>query len=170
MAFEYPETHQQNAIRSMLGGESPEIPSHVGSQFSRVADMYGSEDLDKVSSTAAVPGVAPWPKANRSKQSPLYDRDVVAKALSGPVELTQTDPRQLHSSQAGITRDGVEHYMGNSYNETGETYADQGNVGNRHPVIYNKDDGRKVILSGHHRGGAALVQGRQFPARHVFGP
>lgn len=169
-SFQYPETHQENAIRSMLGGPVPNIPTHVSDQFSRVQEMYGSGDASKVSSTAAVPGQAPWPKVAKTKQGLPYDRNVVAQALSSPVELTMTDPRQLHSTQSGLTRSGVEYYMGDDYEQTGETFADQGNVGNRHPVIYNKDDGRKLILSGHHRGGAALLQGQEFPARHVFGP
>jgi len=59
--------------------------------------------------------------------------------------------------------------MSDEYEQTGETYADKDNIGNQMPVVYNKSNGQNVLLSGHHRAQAALLQGRQFDARQVYG-
>lgn len=169
--FRYPITPEARAINSMLvGPPQTDVPSHVSAQFERVNRMYGSGDLDSVSRTAAVAGVAPWPRAARKRNAPLYDRDLVREALSQPrteESVYPADPRNLHSTQPGITRDGVEYYMSDEYSNTGRTYADQGNAGNRQPVVYRKASGENLLLSGHHRAGAALLKGEPFNALHI---
>ena len=165
-------TPQQEAATTMLGGKLPKPDPAISSQFSRVNRMHGSRDLDKVSSSAAAPGVAPWPGAGKSKNAPLYDQNVVREALTQPrsqKDIRPQDPRQLHATQTGLTRGGVGHYMSDEYAQTGRMHADGSNVGNVNPVMYHKKDGRSLILSGHHRAGAALLQGKQFDAQHVFG-
>ena len=165
----YPETPEQQASRTMLGGPDPKTPRHISDQFTRVNRMYGSNDLDQVAKSSGSAGIIPWPMAGKTKKGANYDKDLVRAELSKPVNLTATDPRQLHASQPGITRDGVDYYRGANYQNTGETYADQDNAGNRFPVVYNKEDGRSILLSGHHRATAALIQGKQFDARHISG-
>lgn len=109
----------------------------------------------------------PFPAASRRKDKPLYDRDAVAHALAQDVRLTAFDPRTLRSTQRGVTRPGVEFYTSGQYESTGSTYADQHVAGNRHPVVYrNPDNGQLLILSGHHRAVAALVQGK--PLNAIF--
>ena len=158
MPFEYP-------------GEGRDVPEHISRQFSRVHAMYGTRDLDRISKTPGVSGIAPWPSAGKTKQGPNYDQGVVRDALLRPPQLQSVDPRNLHSSQPGITREGVDYYLNDqTYSSTGRTFADQGNVGNRHPTIYAKDDGRNIILAGHHRASAALLSGKQFQARVIPGP
>jgi hypothetical protein len=171
--FEYPHTPEQNAARSMLGGPPQDIPGHVSSQFDRVNAQYGSGDLDSISKSSASAAPISFPTASRSKKEPLYDKSQVTAALSQPSSLKTirpTDPRQLHATQPGITRDGVEYYMGDEYNNTGATFADKGNPGNLRPVVYNKNNGQSLLLSGHHRAQAANLQGRQFDAQHIDEP
>lgn len=165
-------TPQQEAATAMLGGKIPKPDQFISDQFSRVNQLHGSGNLDKISANAAAPGVVPWPTATASKKKPLYDKNVVTGALSQPKsekDVRPQDPRQLHATQTGLTRGGVEYYMGDEYSKTGRTYADQDNLGNTRPVVYHKSDGRSLLLSGHHRAGAALLQGGQFNAQHVFG-
>jgi hypothetical protein len=84
------------------------------------------------------------------------------------------DPRTLHSTQRGLTRGGVQHYMNDpSYEETGATYADAEKIGNRYPVIYSRKEAgdvtRNVLLSGHHRAAKALLRGEDLRAIVVPG-
>ena len=171
MAFEYPPTPEAVASQAMLGGRSSDLPSNrLSDQFSGVDRAYGSGDLNKIAPQGGVGvGTTPWPSAGKTKKGKPFDSAAVEKALSQPRELVKTDPRRLHATQPGITRDGVEYYMGDEYKNTGTTYADRGNVGNRNPVVYNKPDGKRLLLSGHHRAGASLLKGEQFDAIHVFG-
>ena len=123
---------------------------------------------------------APWPRAGRSKARQDYDPEIVKSALMSSPQLQYVDPRNLRSTQPSVTAPGVQHYVDNpAWHQTGETYADQGNPGNRNPVVYNRHEtwppteGGKVepmLLSGHHRGTAALLRGEQLPAIVVDGP
>jgi hypothetical protein len=161
-------TPQQEAATVLLGGELP-APS-LSDQFKRVNRVFGSGDIDAL--TPGVTGVTPWPSAAKSKKGFPFDKGAVRDALTSPVSekaIGPQDPRQLHSTQPGLSRQGVEYYMGDEYNQTGRTFADQNNVGNTRPVVYHKGDGRNLLLSGHHRAGAALLRGEQFNAQHVFG-
>jgi len=170
--FEYPHTPEVNAARSMLGGPPQNLPSHVGEQFSKLDSLWGSKDANRISNNDSVAAPIPYPTASRTKKDPLYDRAAVREALTAPRSarvVEPTDPRRLHASQPGVTRSGVKYYMGDTYAETGETYADKNNAGNQIPVVYNKSSGQRVILSGHHRATAALLKGEQFDALQVHG-
>ena len=123
---------------------------------------------------------APWPRAGRRKDAQDYDPARVQEALSSPPQLQQVDPRGLRASQPSVTSPGVRHYMDNpQWHQTGETYADQGNAGNRNPVVYRRyrewsptegTPSEDVLLSGHHRGTAALLRGESLSAVVVEGP
>lgn len=122
--------------------------------------------------------VTPWPRAARSKTNQDYDPEVVRQALSEPPRLTSVDPRSLRATQPSVTAPGVRHYVESpEYERIGRTYADQDNPGNRFPVVYSRhpnwpersNNPTNLLLSGHHRGASALVQGKQFDVIHVEG-
>lgn len=134
-------------------------------QLERHKDQYG-KGIDSLFSEGSV-GVTtvPFQSASRRKDEPLYDRDAVARTLAAPVKLDRFDPRTLRATQPNVTREGVEYYLSDSetartYRATGRTFADQDQPGNRYPVIYEQPNGQLVILSGHHRATAALLEGR----------
>ena len=113
----------------------------------------------------------PFPAAGRRKDRNPYDKDLVHKALSNETATEQFDPRTLHATQPSVTRSGVQHYMDPSNQGL---YADQHEAGNKHPVIYSRKDcadcpETNMILSGHHRATAALLQGRQLTGIRVQG-
>lgn len=105
-----------------------------------------------------------------------YDDERVAETLRGVVRGTvhpeMTDPRLLMATQSSVTGRGMKYYMhpDNEYERHGATFADQGNVGNRHPVVYQNDEiGARFVLSGHHRATAAILKGRPLHAIVVRG-
>lgn len=112
----------------------------------------------------------PWPQAGRRKDVKDYDEGIVHAMLAKPPELSHVDPRTLSATQPAITRAGVRYYLGRQFNDTGKTFADQGNVGNIHPVVYHREGGTSMLLSGHHRAAAALLRGEPLVVREVRGP
>lgn len=145
------------------------VDEYTREQFRKVHEAYGTGDVSRLGLQGVAPAPAPWPRAGRRKHQRDYDQDLVRQALEGPQELTDVDPRHLHSTQPSITKGGVEYYMGDEYEQTGATFADQGNAGNRFPVVYERE-GVNMLLSGHHRASAALLKGRPLAARKVVGP
>lgn len=141
--------------------------------MSRADEFHGAKDLSRMFPEGKPVTIAPWPMAGRRKSVKDYDKGAVERAVADPSHpVEDLDPRTLKSSQTGITRAGVEHYLGEDYSRTGRTYADQQQPGNRIPVVYRRKDGDRVepiILSGHHRAAAALLAGRQFRAKVVDG-
>lgn len=139
---------------------------------------FGSNDIDHLFPDGKPLTVVPWEQMGRRKDRQDYDRGLVRATLAKPPsehEFEEIDPRTLHATQPSIVRDGVSHYLEHDY-RTGNrpTYADQDMVGNRHPVVYRRADlhGREpqnLLLSGHHRAAATLLQGRQFRARVIEG-
>lgn len=109
-------------------------------------------------------GGTPWPRAPRLKGQPMYDQAKVTEALRNPPRLSQVDPRMLYSTQPGLTRHAVEYYRGDTYRKTGRPFADQENAGNQFPVVYVNKRGQQILLSGHHRAAADLVEGRMLDA------
>jgi hypothetical protein len=93
-------------------------------------------------------------------------RETLIASVRGEVHPQHIDPRWLKMTQSAVTRPGVRYYAEDpTYHETGETYADKGNVGNMVPVIYQHSDwGVRLILSGHHRAAAALAMGKPLKA------
>jgi hypothetical protein len=149
--------------------DDTQYPDHLNA-------LHGAGDSEALFKGGLITG-SPWPQQSRRKDVKDYDQSKVASLLSrAPSEsdFREFDPRSLHATQPSVTRGGVEHYLTPDYERTGRTYADQGNVGNRHPVVYTRTDERtgkvqNVVLSGHHRAAAALLQGKQFKARHIEG-
>ena len=137
--------------------------------FHKVQSLHGAGTHEALFPEGGAPKVvAPWPMAGRTKGKPMYDQSKVVSALSQPRRTTAMDPRSLHSTQPWVHEEGVRYYMNNpEYQKTGRTFADQGNVGNRTPVVYSDASGRNLILSGHHRATSALLKGGQFEAIHV---
>ena len=133
--------------------------------MSRLDEFFGSNNVDRLFGDSPVTAV-PFPPAGRLKSKKDYDKDRVTAALSNPdYPLTKVDPRTLSATQPSITREGVNHYM-----HSDELYADRHNIGNKQPVVYQRDDGTNLLLSGTHRATAALLKGQQFGARVVSGP
>ena len=121
---------------------------------------------------------APFRSAGGRRDIKSYDQDLVHEHLSrdpAKHELVDFDPRKLKSTQSAVTRTGVEYYLGDRYPTTGETYADQRNAGNKHPVVYSRpkmagEGWEHLILNGHHRAAAALLQEKSLKVRHIVGP
>lgn len=134
------------------------VAAPTSDQIERYTDLHG-QGLDALFAEGSSPtAVIPFASARRGEA--LYDRAVVAEALARPVRLSAFDPRTLHATQSGVTKPGVDYYMGDRYAATGRTYADQNAAGNRYPVIYRQPrTGELLILSGHHRATAALLDG-----------
>lgn len=99
-------------------------------------------------------------------------RETLQHVVRGTVHPEMTDPRLLMATQTGVTHRGMQYYMnqGNDYERHGTTFADQGNVGNRHPVVYQNDEvGARFLLTGHHRATAAILKGQPLHAIVVHG-
>lgn len=103
-----------------------------------------------------------------------HDKTLVKNELMKPdFHLEDMDPRHLRGTQAAVTKTGVDYYANSDhFKRTGETFADQNNLGNRHPVVYTHLNAHgqehNLLLSGHHRAAAALAKGEMLPVRRVF--
>lgn len=111
--------------------------------------------------------VVPWPRPGRPKHEPLYDRDVVGRFVSQQPGLTEVDPADLYATQTWVLRSHVGYYLAGEWERTGRTSADMHKRANRYPLIYPGARGRLLILAGHHRSMAALIEGRPVLARLV---
>jgi hypothetical protein len=140
------------------------IQAKPGDLESKAAELYGAGDTDSLFN-GAIETTVPFRAASRRKDEDLFDRGVVVDALSGRTRLREIDPRVLHATQRGVTRQGVDYYMGDEYNLTGQTYADPDDIGNANPIVYrNPKTDQWMILSGHHRAAAALLKGEPLEA------
>jgi hypothetical protein len=147
--------------------------------MSRAEQFYGAgkEHIDRMFPDGAPTTMVPWPQMGRRKDREDYDRGLVHGELSKPpneLALRPVDPRGLHATQPSILRQHVQHYLGDEYELHGRTSADQHMAGNAHPVVYRRAglDGaasQDIILSGHHRAAAALLQGKELHARLIEG-
>lgn len=115
-------------------------------------------------------GLTPWPRAPRTKGRPLFDQSLVDEALRKPPVLEKVDPRILFATQPGLVRTHVKYYMGDEYKRTGKTAADQESKANAFPMVYVKANGQHILLTGHHRSAAALLQGEDVDAIVVREP
>ena len=133
--------------------------------MSRLDEFFGSNNVDALFGDSPITST-PFPRAGRLKHRKDYDKARVTAVLKDPnYPLTEIDPRTLSATQESIIRDGVEHYM-----KSDKLYADEHNAGNTHPVVYRREGGENLILSGTHRATSALLKGQQFRARVVDGP
>ena len=118
--------------------------------------------------------VIPFPYSAYAK---LYKKDLVTSRLAchpSARELERIDPRLLLATQPGLQRPAIEYYLGDKYRTLGRPFAEPHNPGNKYPVIYRyrrPHDGetQMMILAGHHRSTAALLQGRPVFARVIEG-
>lgn len=139
----------------------------------RADRVYGKGSIDALFPDGAPSTSCPWPMAGRFKASPMYDQAAVTKALSDPnrvSHMAEFDPRDLRSTQPSILRAVVAYYLTDQYRQTGETFADQANPGNKTPVVYVRADGQQILLSGHHRAAVALLRGQPLYALRVEDP
>lgn len=156
--FRYPKT-----------ADDAESDEYTRNQFAGVHHLFGSGDADELFHGAPDAGT-PWPSEPKRKGGRYDQGKVRAMLMQGDrVQIEEVDPRFLHATQPRVTRAGVQHYLGGQYERTGRTFADQGDPGNRFPVVYERDDGKNLLLSGHHRGVSALLRGEGLRARRVRG-
>lgn len=117
----------------------------------------------------------PFPQAFRTRTTPLYDPASVRGLLRRSPILSEVDPGRLWATQPAITRPGVNYYLGEEYTRTGRTYADFHRPTNRYPLIQCRThpvtgEEQFIILAGHHRSTAALIEGRPVLARVIENP
>lgn len=165
--------HESNARHRIVDTNKDEVVSvcPIEKTSSRAEALYGSNDIDSLFHGGVVTTV-PFPPAGRSTKREDYDHDLVRDTIANPDHhhMADVDPRELRATQPTVTRAGIQHYLGSDYEHHGTTYADMDNAGNRRPVVYHREDGQKLILSGHHRAVAALIQGKPLQAVNVHGP
>ncbi|MGZ0220071.1 MAG: hypothetical protein ACKVIY_13775 [Acidimicrobiales bacterium] len=111
---------------------------------------------------------APFPRATRSKRFHNHQPQIVGYGIASAYTAL-VDPRQLSSTQPSVTAPGVDFYLTHRYRQTGDTFQGDRDRGNRLPLIYVRDRGEALILAGHHRATAALLQGRPLEAIVVTG-
>lgn len=143
----------------------------------RVRALHGTKDIEGVFPGEIPKAGVPWPMGRRSKSEPKFDRAAVATELTHPASasrLVDIDPRILSAGQPGVVRSGVAHYLGDTYEKTGQTFADHGDVGNQFPFVVTKrssspntPEHEHVIISGHHRAAAALLRGERLRTRWI---
>lgn len=138
--------------------------SRSGELFGKGAAVDNETALDALFPNGALVTTAPFRSASRTRGEPLFDQELVDRALADARLLRPVDPRVLHSTQPSVTREGVRYYLGQEYDRTGVTFADQFDRGNINPVVYKNKRGQYIILSGHHRAAAALLRGRTLDA------
>lgn len=157
-------------FRYPKSADDEDVSEHVRDQFRHVHELHGAGTVE-VAFGDHPKTVAPWPRGPRTKTNPRgYDKDRVTAELQTPPRLHAYDPRQLHATQNEVTREGVSHYLGRQFNVEGATFRDHDNPGNAYPVVYEKESGHRLLLSGHHRAMASLLRGEDLLARRVQGP
>lgn len=108
--------------------------------------------------------LTPWPPAGQRKDRAAYRKDLVEDAVRNKQKTEPVDPRNLRSMQPNVTHAGVMHYWIHT-----ELYADQNQAGNQVPVVYERDDDTRLLLSGTHRAVKALLMGQDLEAILVKG-
>lgn len=143
------------------------------------AEQFFGEGIDRLfPAGASSKQRTPWETAGHLKDRRQFKQELVNEALRRPPQLQDIDPVDLLATQPSVLRHHVEHYMTGDYERTGETSSKEATIGNRFPMVYrrepnplNPDTGvQNLILSGHHRAAAALVQGKPLRAIIVEGP
>jgi hypothetical protein len=138
----------------------------------RASAIFAADDLDSLVRRDATLTIVPWGQAGRRTDRAMFDQTLIDALLAQPprAELfAELDPRDLYATQPFVLRSGVAYYLADEYRWSGRTYADQFKAGNKYPVVYLRE-GQHMILSGHHRAAAALLQGVPYRARLVEGP
>jgi hypothetical protein len=133
-------------------------------QFAQADRVYG-QGIESMFSGGKVEDIAPWKTYSRKKGQKstwFVDQDLLAKARRGDAVEQDVDPRYLYNLQGGLTLEGVQRYV----NDPNAAPAPDGGWVNDRPVVYQRANGDRILLSGNHRAAAALVQGR--PLRAVL--
>jgi hypothetical protein len=139
--------------------------------MSRADNLWGSGALDELFVDGSPITPVPWPRSSQLRTRAAYDRGLLDGLLvAAPRGLAETSPRELCATQPSVTRAGVAYYLSRAWELTRTTYADRDRIGNRIPVVYARDDGQNLLLSGHHRASAALLRGTPLLARMIRGP
>jgi len=99
------------------------------------------------------------------KHQAPFDRDAVIGLLSRSVDLIEVDPRTLFANQTWVLLQHARYYTTGEWERTGLTSADQHQEVNQFPVVMPNHGGQRVIVAGHHRATAALVEGRPLLVR-----
>lgn len=120
-----------------------------------VAAVFGDSELR----------VAPWSTASRTRKAPLYEQHELTALLDGPPRLTRLDPRVLLATQTWVLATHVGYYLTGQWERSGTTSADRDRFHNRYPLVHVDVNGRHILLAGHHRSMAALIEGRPVLAR-----
>lgn len=155
--------------------EEPPYPEGISAHEKATQDkLWGSNDMNALFKGAPVT-MTPWPAARLYGD---YDKDLVHDSIRNMLKtkpedreslLTEVDPRSLHSNQPSLQRGAMEYYMNDEDRESGKSAYDRDQVGNRYPFVYRRDDGKNIILSGHHRAARALLRGEPLKALVVSG-
>ena len=110
--------------------------------------------------------IVPWPSAGRRKGEPRVPVAGIEHLLTCPPRLHEVDPRILFASQPWVLRTHAAYYLTGEWELTGRTSADMHSSANRFPTFAERR-GQLVIVTGHHRSMAALIEGRPVLARVV---
>jgi hypothetical protein len=155
-------------IHSIFGnlGQDPNFEKINEHMIKRLGALPPDREQYRFMTAQTAP--VPWDRAARSKESPVYDAELVSRTVQKArnEDIQEFDPRMLTANQPAVTSSGVRHYLNN---ESG-LYADKGDAGNQIPFVYvKKETGQGIILAGHHRAAAALLRGKPLRARGVIG-
>lgn len=127
--------------------------------------LLGAGDLDAAFPGQAVKTVCPFPRAGHLRNGPTPHQRFTPELMAGPVHLSEVDPCTLWSSQGWVVREHAAYYLTGAWERRGVTSADRSSASNRWPVVVIDHLERPVIVAGHHRSLAALLQGRPLVAR-----
>lgn len=127
-------------------------------QFARVSRMYGKGDVSAAFGEADIE-TTPWPSAARLKDGSQWDQEMINEAVRQPGETQMIDPRYLHATQPRIVRTHAQRYMDNPDSAPATPEAS-----NQRVYVYERADGRRDLLTGHHRALRALLRGEPLQA------
>ena len=114
--------------------------------------------------------VVPWKSAPQRKGHPVVGSLDRARLLAGAPAVADLDPRFMLSTQTYVVESHVRHYLTDTWETTGRTSAEQGRSHNRWPLVWIDEQGHQILLGGHHRSLAALIQARMVRCRVLRPP
>lgn len=130
-----------------------------------VERVWGCGGLDKVFGGDIA--TVPWPRAPRGALGRDGLAALVSRLIGTPPALVDVDPRTLWANQPSVVRHHAAYYLTGQWERTGAPSADLEAPLNRYPVVVSDPRGRKLIVAGHHRSLAALIEGRPVRCRVV---
>ena len=130
-----------------------------------VERVWGCGELDDVFGGDLA--TVPWPRAPRGALGRDGLAALVGRLIGTPPTLVDVDPRTLWANQPSVVRHHAAYYFTSRWERTGAPSADLAAPLNRYPVVVSDPRGRKLIVSGHHRSLAALIEGRPVRCRVV---